>query len=82
MLVLSNPAALRMARDYGFATFDDVFDETYDDVTELRARFEHVYKQFVGLCRLDETEIHRLRTSSVACVLHRPAKWNTIPTRS
>jgi hypothetical protein len=60
MLVLGNPGELRMARDLGFATFDDVFDESYDEETNQRRRFEHVYAQFTRWCRADESELARL----------------------
>jgi hypothetical protein len=59
MLVLGNPGALKMIREYGFVTFEDVFDESYDDVWDPRERFELVYQQVRRLCRWSDAEWHR-----------------------
>lgn len=45
LLVFGNPGALKMIREYGFVTFDELFDESYDDVFDPRERFERVYAQ-------------------------------------
>lgn len=60
MLVLGNPGALRMVRDFGFATFEEVFDESYDDELDPRKRFDLVYREFTRLCRLDESELLKI----------------------
>ena len=54
MLVLGNPGSLAMIRSYGFATFDDIFDESYDDELDPRRRFDMVYQEVERLSRLDE----------------------------
>jgi hypothetical protein len=60
MFVLGNPGALAMIRSYGFATFDDVFDESYDEEWDPRRRFDLVYEQVVRLCRMDEDALAAL----------------------
>jgi len=60
LLVLGNPGALEMIREYGFATFDDVFDESYDTELDPRCRFEQVYEQFRRACDRSEQEWARL----------------------
>jgi hypothetical protein len=59
MLVLGNPHALRMIRDYGFVTFDELFDESYDDEWDPRSRFELVYAKVVRACRWSDDEWQR-----------------------
>jgi hypothetical protein len=54
MLVLGNPGSLALIRSYGFATFEDVIDESYDEELDPRRRFDMVYKEVTRLCRLDE----------------------------
>ena len=54
MLVLGNPGALAMIRSYGFATFEEIYDESYDEELDPRRRFDMVYEQVVKLCRLEE----------------------------
>jgi hypothetical protein len=56
LLVLGNPGALPMIRSYGFQTFDDVFDESYDEEPDPRRRFDRVYDQFVAACRKSDRE--------------------------
>jgi hypothetical protein len=57
MFVLGNPGALAMIRSYGFVTFGEVFDESYDDELDPRRRFDLVYEQVVRLCRMSEDEL-------------------------
>lgn len=57
MLVLGNPASLQMVRSYGFTTFGDVIDESYDEELDPRKRFDMVYRELTRLCLLDEREM-------------------------
>ena len=54
LILFGNPGALRMVRDYGFVTFENVIDESYDDELNPRRRFDLAYAEFERLCRLDE----------------------------
>jgi hypothetical protein len=73
-LVLGNPGALAMTREYGFATFPEIIDESYDEECDPRRRYDLVYREFVRLCRLDERELARLE-SRVADTLDFNARW-------
>ena len=57
MLVLGNPGSLALVRSYGFATFPDIIDESYDDEPDPRRRFDMVYQEVRRLCRLDDEEL-------------------------
>src|SRR4030095_6848324 len=59
MILFGNPGSLRMIRDYGFTTFDNVIDESYDDELDPRRRFDQAYAEFTRLCRL--ANIHRFK---------------------
>ena len=59
-IVLGNPGSLAALKDLGFVTFDGVFDESYDEEPDPRARFEMVYRETARLCALDEAELRRL----------------------
>jgi hypothetical protein len=74
LLVLGNPGALRMIREYGFVTFDELFDETYDDLLDPRQRFEHVYAQVVRLCEWSDEEWQRAEQSVVDKLVFN-ARW-------
>jgi hypothetical protein len=56
LLVFGNPGALAMIRSYGFVTFEDVFDESYDDEWDPRRRFERVYAEVIRACRWSDEE--------------------------
>jgi len=57
MVVFGNPDSLQRVQDYGFVTFDDVVDESYDEETDPRRRFDMAYAELVRLCRLDDREL-------------------------
>jgi len=57
MVVFGNPGSLYRVRDYGFATFDDIVDESYDEESDPRRRFDMAYAELVRLCRLDDREL-------------------------
>lgn len=59
LIVLGSCGSLRLLREYGFRTFPELIDESYDEETDPRARFEAVFEQVVKLCAMDETELAR-----------------------
>ena len=59
-LVLGNPGALALLRDFGFETFGEVFDERYDEELHPGRRFEMVYDGVRRLCAADEAELERI----------------------
>ncbi len=74
IVVLGNPGALRLIRELGFESFGGLFDESYDDEPDPRARFERVYDEVARLCRMDEAELAR-RVSSLSDQLVFNAQW-------
>jgi hypothetical protein len=54
-IMFGNPGSLRMIREYGFITFEDVIDESYDEEPIPRRRFELAYAEFTRLCDMDES---------------------------
>jgi len=73
-LVLGNPHALKAVRALGFQTFEEVFDESYDEVLEPRERFEQVYQQTKRLMLADEAELQAME-ARVADKLVANAEW-------
>ncbi|HZM94828.1 MAG TPA: hypothetical protein VFB92_15465 [Vicinamibacterales bacterium] len=59
-VVFANPGALRMVRDYGFFTFENIVDESYDDEPDPRRRFDLAYAEFARLCAQSEQEWSRM----------------------
>jgi hypothetical protein len=73
-VVLGNAHALRLIRQLGFVTFDEIFDEAYDDRIDPRARFDMAYEQVVRACRASEAEL-RVREEAIAEKLMYNAWW-------
>ncbi|OJU12457.1 MAG: hypothetical protein BGN86_12570 [Caulobacterales bacterium 68-7] len=65
LIFLGNPGALGHLRDLGFQTFEDFFDERYDEETDPRRRFDMVYDQVLALVRADEADLAR-RSAQIA----------------
>jgi len=74
LIVLGGPGSLRLLRAYGFETYPGLFDETYDDVSDPRLRFEMIYEQLAQLCRTDEAEL-AAREEAVAETVIFNAYW-------
>ena len=60
MVVFGNPGALSQVREFGYATFGEAIDESYDEIEHPGERFAAVYREFHRLCRMDEGELARL----------------------
>jgi hypothetical protein len=63
-LLLGNPGGLKLVRELGFVTFEDELDEAYDEEPDPRRRFDMVYGQVLGLCRLEEAELARMEAAT------------------
>ena len=59
-LVLGNPLSIRAMNDWGFCSFDTVFDEQYDRTLQPGARFRQVF-----------SELNR----QISSIETQPAKW-------
>ena len=69
-MVLGNPGSLELLRGYGFRSFPEMFDESYDEEPDPRRRFEMVFGQIERLCALEESELARLEAATEATVIH------------
>ncbi len=71
---LGNPGSLQQLKALGFQSVPGFFDETYDEILDPRARFEHVYDQIAALCAADEATLLR-RSEAVNEGLIHNAWW-------
>ena len=60
LIVLGNPGSLAILRGFGFQTFPELFDESYDEEPDPRRRFDMVYAQVRRLCAMDEASLAKL----------------------
>ena len=70
LLLLGNAGSLQILRDYGFQTFGEYVDESYDLEPDPVKRFEMVYAEFLRQCRLSESELFDQERSMAELLLH------------
>lgn len=57
-LLLAQPYTLKYLRDNGFDVFDDIFDNTYDEVVNTDARIAFVEKEVYKICSLSTNQLN------------------------
>lgn len=70
-MLMATHGSLQYLRDYGFRTFDGLIDETYDTVTDPRARLQAVVNEMSRIAALSQSE-----KSSVWTQLYEIAAYN------
>ena len=60
-LILGNPFSLRLLKSYGFKTFDQVFDESYDNILCPYIRTNKVFSELQKFCKLSLEEITKIK---------------------
>jgi len=76
-MVLGCLGALRLVRAYGFDTYPQMFDESYDETTPLRARHDKVFEETRRLSRLDQAVLSRLDEAAAETVVFN-AWWGMV----
>lgn len=74
MIVFGNPGSLLRVQDYGFVTFDDIIDESYDQEPDPRRRFDMAYAELRRLCRLDDDGLRDLEERTTDRLIFN-ARW-------
>jgi hypothetical protein len=69
LIVLGGCFSLELIRDFGFRTFPELFDESYDSETDLLTRFRMVYGEVERLCRMDQAELARRHQAAEEAVV-------------
>jgi hypothetical protein len=60
-IVIGNPGMLQELHNLGFKTFNDYWDESYDNVSNLEERVNKITSILVKLSKLSTLELHGLR---------------------
>ncbi|MBC8428600.1 hypothetical protein H8D04_01815 [bacterium] len=58
-IYLDDVGALKKLREYGFKTFSPFIDESYDDVLDVKERFNMIEMEINKLCNKSIEEIHK-----------------------
>lgn len=60
-ILIGQPGTLKAMRELGFRTFSDFWDESYDGITDPKARMQALFALTRDLSRLDNAEMERMR---------------------
>lgn len=58
-VVLSNPGYLRRLKTFGFQTFDNVIDESYDEIEDDHLRWSRALEQLKIFAQMDRNDIEK-----------------------
>jgi hypothetical protein len=63
LLIVGNQYTLKALREQGFATFDNIFDESYDEEEDVSKRIDSVYNNLMSIddLRYDSETIKRIK---------------------
>lgn len=68
--LVAAPGSLEYLRSYGFKTFGDVWDESYDDEFDHQRRLSMIVQEIENICNLDQTRFDRLNEKCSEIVAH------------
>ena len=61
---------LKLLKRYGFETFPEMFDESYDEIENTTKRIEFICSEVKRLCEMDKKELHSLCVSVKEKIIH------------
>tara|TARA_B100000315_G_scaffold258508_1_gene310945 strand:- start:7557 stop:8303 length:747 start_codon:yes stop_codon:yes gene_type:complete len=61
---------LKKMREWGFETFPEMFDESYDEMDSSLDRVSHIENEILRLCKMDMKELQKLRDSVYEKLVH------------
>ena len=69
-IVMGNKNTLKYLRSIGFETFPEMFDESYDEITDPIDRTVFIMKEVERLCNMDIEELHKIYVSVLPKIKH------------
>ena len=74
-IIMGRPYLLKYLREKGFDTFDDVFDNSYDEIQNDWDRFQTIMKEVKRICNLEQETLHELYLSCIDRVISNQKKF-------
>jgi len=68
MIFNAGKGTLKLFKSWGFKSFPDVFDESYDDIIDDVTRHNFVLSEIERICLLSEEEKHKLYLESIPTI--------------
>jgi len=79
-LVFCSAGTLSILKDLGFETFDDIFDERYDQIENAQLRFEHLLREVDRICNFENATLADITMQITPKLQHNYNHfWHTLP---
>lgn len=69
-IMMCSVGALKQLRDYGFETFPELFDESYDEIEDMDKRDAFIKKEILRVGTMNQEELHKICESVEEKCIH------------
>lgn len=80
-MLLGSPGLLKMFKSWKFKTFDNWFDESYDDITDMRKRSEAIVQEVERLSNLSIDQLKSIRKEMLPVLQHNQQRYAELRSR-
>lgn len=80
-LLVGGAGSLGILHSFGFKTFPNIFDESYDEIEDPVTRHKHLVNEVERICSLSEDEKHQLYLESIPTIKYNQEQFKRIDTK-
>ena len=80
-LLVAGAGSLDILHSFGFKTFPNIFDESYDEIEDPVTRHKHLVNEVERICSLSEDEKHQLYLESIPTIKYNQEQFKRIDTK-
>ena len=80
-LLVGGAGSLGILHSFGFKTFPNIFDESYDEIEDPITRHKHLVNEVERICSLTEDEKHQLYLESIPTIKYNQEQFKRIDTK-
>ena len=80
-LLVAGAGSLDILHSFGFKTFPNIFDESYDEIEDPITRHKHLVNEVERICSLTEDEKHQLYLESIPTIKYNQEQFKRIDTK-
>ena len=80
-LLVGGAGSLGILHSFGFKTFPNIFDESYDEIEDSITRHKHLVNEVERICSLSEDEKHQLYLESIPTIKYNQEQFKRIDTK-
>jgi len=80
-LLVGGAGSLGILHSFGFKTFPNIFDESYDEIKDPIKRHKHLVNEIERICSLSEDEKYQLYLESIPTIKYNQEQFKRIDTK-